>query len=122
MKERKCMKNFKIIFILILLLTMILPTICLAEYEDKIQDFEAYKGDGGSATKLMPKVNEITGIIASVGSVVSIISLVFIGIKYITGSVEERAEYKKTMIPYIIGAILVFSMTTLPMLIYKLVN
>lgn len=122
MKERKCMKNFKIIFILILLLIMILPTICLAEYEDKIQDFEAYKGDGGSATKLMPKVNEITGIIASVGSVVSIISLVFIGIKYITGSVEERAEYKKTMIPYIIGAILVFSMTTLPMLIYKLVN
>ena len=38
------------------------------------------------------------------------------------GSAEERADYKKTMIPYIIGAILVFSMTTLPMIIYNIMN
>lgn len=122
MKERNYMKNLKNKMLFIFILIVIFPTICFAEYEDKIQDFEAYKGDGGSATKLIPKVNEITGVIASVGSLISIIALVFIGIKYITGSVEERADYKKTMIPYIIGAILVFSMTTLPMLIYKLVN
>ena len=35
--------------------------------------------------------------------------LVVLGIKYMIGSAEEKAEYKKTMIPYIIGAILVFA-------------
>ena len=29
-----------------------------------------------------------------------------------TGSVEERAEYKKTMMPYLIGAFLLFGITT----------
>ena len=49
------------------------------------------------------------GIITTVGIVVSVVVLVVLGIKYMIGSAEEKAEYKKTMIPYIIGAILVFA-------------
>ena len=29
------------------------------------------------------------------------------------GSVEERAEYKKAMMPYVIGAVMVFAITNL---------
>ena len=32
-----------------------------------------------------------------------------IGIKYMMGSAEEKAEYKKTMLPYLIGAIILFA-------------
>lgn len=35
-----------------------------------------------------------------------------------TGSVEERAEYKKTLMPYIIGAALVFAASTIAGAIY----
>ena len=35
------------------------------------------------------------------------------------GSAEEKANYKQTMIPYIIGVILVFSSSTLVNAIYK---
>ncbi len=52
---------------------------------------------------------QIIGIITTVGIVVSVVVLVVLGIKYMIGSAEEKAEYKKTMIPYIIGAILVFA-------------
>ena len=45
-----------------------------------------------------------------------------IGIKYMLGSVEEKSEYKKTMIPYLIGAAIVFSGTTLPQIIYQLAS
>ena len=38
---------------------------------------------------------------------VSVITLVVLGIKYMVGSIEERAEYKKSMIPYLIGAFLI---------------
>ncbi len=36
------------------------------------------------------------------------------------GSAEEKAEYKKTMIPYIIGAILIFASTTIVNIVYNL--
>ena len=31
-----------------------------------------------------------------------------LGIKYMTGSAEEKAEYKKTMVPYLVGAVILF--------------
>ena len=35
------------------------------------------------------------------------------------GSVEEKAEYKKTMIYYIIGAIMVFAISNISAMIYN---
>lgn len=31
-----------------------------------------------------------------------------IGIKYMTGSLEEKANYKKTMVPYLVGCVILF--------------
>ena len=73
--------------------------------------------DGGS-DKLKAKAEIILGVIQVVGVVVSVIMLMAIGIKYMLGSVEEKSEYKKTLIPYLIGAVLVFSGTTIPNIIY----
>lgn len=55
--------------------------------------------------------NKLIGVLQQIGSIVSVIALVAMGIKYMVGSVEEKAEYKKTMIPYVIGAVLVFATT-----------
>ena len=57
--------------------------------------------------------NIIIGFLQLIGSIVSVIVLIIIGIKYLVGSIEERAQYKETMMPYIIGAILVFSITNI---------
>ena len=38
------------------------------------------------------------------------------------GSVEEKASYKQTMIPYVVGAILAVSGTTLVSFIYNSVH
>ena len=35
------------------------------------------------------------------------------------GSVEEKAEYKESMKPYLIGAVLVFTGTLIPQIIYE---
>ena len=65
------------------------------------------------AGKLKNMGNTIIGIVQFIGSFTSVIALIVIGIKYMTGSIEEKAEYKKTMGPYVIGAILVFATTNL---------
>lgn len=52
--------------------------------------------------------SKIIGIITTVGVVVAVVVLLVLGIKYMMGSASEKAEYKKTMIPYLVGAILIF--------------
>ena len=36
------------------------------------------------------------------------------------GSVDEKAQYKKTLVPYVIGCILVFTASTIAGLVYQI--
>ena len=71
-----------------------------------------------AVNKAKPIVNAITG----VGIIVSIIAMMALGIKYMIGSVEQRAEYKKTMMPMIIGIILIFSVCSILQLVYPMID
>jgi len=53
--------------------------------------------------------SQILGIIRVAGTIGAVGILMVLGIKYMMGSTEEKAEYKKTMLPYIIGAVLLFA-------------
>ena len=64
--------------------------------------------------------NNTLGIIRTVGVVLSVLMLIVIGIKYMLGSTEEKAEYKKSLMPYVIGAGLVFSASAIAQIIYDL--
>ena len=45
----------------------------------------------------------ILGYIQVIGMIVAVIGIAIIGLKYMFSSVEGKAEYKKTMMPYIVG-------------------
>lgn len=60
----------------------------------------------------------IIKMVSTVGSILSIIVLVVLGIKYMIGSVEEKAEYKKTFLPFVIGAALIFAASNIANVIY----
>ena len=54
-----------------------------------------------------PKIGEdflsdITSLIRTIGMFIAVGAMMVIGIKYMTGSVEEKANYKKTMMPYLV--------------------
>lgn len=82
-----------------------------------IIDPGAYEPDSTTTAKDSRKLGEIgnaiIGILQFIGSILSVAILVALGIKYMVGSVEERAEYKKTMLPYFIGAIMIFGITNI---------
>lgn len=65
---------------------------------------------------------KIIGMIQVVGSVLAVGMLVVIGVKYMLGSAEEKAEYKKSLMPYLIGAILIFSASQLAGIIFNFTN
>ena len=55
----------------------------------------------------------IIGVINIVAVVVAVVILLVLGIKYMMGSASEKAEYKKSMIPYLVGAFIIFAAPTL---------
>ena len=73
---------------------------------------------GTSTTQFDSVGKRIIGMVQAIGSIVSVLILVILGIKYMMGSAEEKAEYKKTMIPYLIGAILIFAASNIASMVY----
>lgn len=108
--------------IVILSFAIIFPAFSYAT-DTGLGDLNAYGGgSGGDSRNLEQMAETVLGIIQVIGVVVAVVMLMVIGIKYMMGSIEERAEYKQTLKPYIIGAFLLFSGTTVPQLIYQIVN
>ena len=94
--------------------------------EEKTFNPEEYKPTSTSsvsgATRLEEIGNDIIGIVQVIGSISSVVALILIGIKYIMGSVEEKAEYKETLKPYLIGAIMLFGITNLLGIVQSIVS
>ena len=63
---------------------------------------------------------QIADIITTVGIVVAVIVILILGIKYMMGSAEEKADYKKSMIPYLVGAVLIFAASTITGIVYDM--
>ena len=110
-------KSIIIIQLILIISICFIPTVYA-----KAVDPDKYKPSALTSTdvaKVADKGNVIIGIIQVIGSLTSVIMLIVIGIKYMVGSVEEKAEYKKSMLPYIIGAVMVFASAQLVQVIYN---
>ena len=64
----------------------------------------------------------VVSVIRVVGVIVTVIVLLALGIKYMTGSVSEKAEYKKSMIPYVVGAVIFFGLSQILSLVISVVT
>lgn len=63
---------------------------------------------------------KILSAVTTAGIVLSVVMLAVIGVKYMLGSAEEKAEYKKSMMPYLIGAVLIFGASVIATAVYNL--
>lgn len=73
-------------------------------------------------TEIQDVGSRILGVLQTIGVVLAVIILVILGIKYMMGSAEEKAEYKKTMVPYLVGAVFIFAAPILANIIYNFVK
>ncbi len=79
-----------------------------------------YKKDNlENNTKTLGIVGTIINVIQMIGIIIALISIGLLGIKYMTGSVEQKAEYKKTMVPFVVGVGLITVTTTIVKIIYE---
>ena len=117
---KKSIKVISTLLLAIMLVTSIAGTVLAVDPNTVLNGLN---GNGNVQTNDLTKVgNNIVTIIQVVGIVIAVIVLLVIGIKYMMGSASEKAEYKKTMIPYIVGAVLIFAGTSLVKVIYSLAS
>lgn len=74
-----------------------------------------------SSSEITNLGQKIIGAIQVIGIVIAVVVLLVLGIKYMVGSAEEKAEYKKTMMPYVVGALLIFAASTIVNVLYNVI-
>ena len=112
--------NKKTIRIISIILTMLMAIVTLTSSVFAFSPDELEANTQATGTPEVQSFGEnIMGVIQVAAVVIAVVILMVLGIKYMMGSAEEKAEYKKTMIPYIVGAILVFAAGTVANIIYE---
>ncbi len=122
MKNQKIIKVFSIVVMMLMMVSTI-SSVALAAAAPSTSTVApnpgTFKGNASANVSGITNIgNQIITIVSTVGSVVSVIILVILGLKYMMGSAEEKAEYKKTLMPYIIGAALVFAASAIAGIIF----
>jgi len=62
------------------------------------------------------------GVLQYVGITFAVVILALLGIKYMFGSIEKKAEYKKSMMPYVVGCAFIICSSIFVRLIYLTVD
>lgn len=118
---KKQVKIISIILVIMMALTAVSNVVLATNIPDAIKQI-GQGNDKANAGKVVQLGATIVTIMQTVGIVVAVVILLILGIKYMMGSAEEKAEYKKTMIPYLVGAVLIFASTTIVNVVYNMAN
>jgi len=111
----KTLKIFAVLLMAIVLITF--STNVFAADPLVPGDIEAIYGDAGD---LKATAGNIMGMIRNIAVIASVIIIMILGVKYMLGSVEEKADYKKSFVPLIVGIILVVAATSIATFIFNM--
>ena len=109
---KRKVKIFSIIMLIIITLSSFMATISYADLINP-NDYNPNNSNDEVPEKFTNMVGIIATTIQTIGVILSVIVIGLLGIKYMTGSVEERADYKKSMIPFLVGTVLIVAVGTI---------
>lgn len=115
MKNITAKKVLKILIIAVVIIAIaFISTKVFALDPSDVKPTDVEAGD------FLEKAQRVAGFIRNIAIIASVIVIMVLGVKYILGSVEEKAEYKKSFMPLIIGIILVVAATSIASFIFNI--
>lgn len=117
-------KTIKIISILFLLILLVFATTTYVQADIEIDTNKYNPGmpTVSDSTRALTMAGKVLGIIRNCGIIASVIVISIIGLKYMLGSLDEKANYKENAVPYIAGCALLLLCTTIPSIIYNIMQ
>jgi len=98
----------------IILITLLIGIFCIActnVYAVTPTDYRP--GDPTDYEDFFDKAGVILGFVRNLGAIASVLGIAVLGIRYMLGSIDEKAKYKETMLPFIIAIFITVGMTTI---------
>ena len=109
-------KNVRILSIVLITLTIIATTFSVAY---AVSPTDVKPDTTICATEMTTLGGKIFGGLQIFGTIGAVLILAVLGIKYMMSSPEGKADYKANMVPYLVGAILLFGATSIANLVYN---
>ena len=119
---KKASKIITMLILIVMILSVGISVFANGKPADLVGDMRPGDFTGDDATALTGFMRNLVRVINIVGVGVAVIILLVLGIKYMMGSAEEKADYKKSMIPYLVGAVLIFAASTITGIVYDMAN
>ena len=69
---------------------------------------------------LLPTFAKVIKFLRNISIIAAVIIIIVLGIKYMMGSIEQKAEYQKNFVPLIVGIILVVSATSIASFLFSI--
>lgn len=115
-------KQVKIITTILMILAILCSLANIVFGSAIIKSLSGDKTATITSTSMTNLGSKIIGTIQVLGIIIAVVILLVLGIKYMVGSAEEKAEYKKTMMPYVVGALLIFAASTIVNILYNVIG
>ena len=115
---KKTLKILSIVLLAVMMISFVSSTVSMAAIDPS--SLTEASGSSTGETKLKETAGKIMRMIRNVAAIASVIIIMVLGVKYMMGSIEEKAEYKKSFMPLIIGIILVNAATTVAGFLFSL--
>ena len=101
------MKKSLKVSMLVMMLFVMLCTITTTCFAGSVGGVPIPDGQAADTSKIAEKAANIVATIRNIAAIAAVIIIAVLGVKYMLGSVEEKAEYKKSFMPLIIGVVVV---------------
>ena len=117
---KQTLKKVSIILLAVFLLFSFAQPIVFA----KDQPSDIINTMGKSTSKVDDGVTNVAGTIVNwiwgISIVVAVIVIMVIGLKYVIGSTQEKAKYKESLIPLVVGIVLIVFASTIAKILFSI--
>lgn len=105
------MKKFCLIILIFLLILSICPHMSNA-MGDIIKSADDFTKAGSSTALKYDEIGKVSdmlyNIFLSIGIIVAVVVAMILGIQFMTGSIEAKAKVKESLIPFVVGCVVIF--------------
>ena len=116
---RKALKVLSVFVLSVALMFTFVQPVSFAK-----QDVDSVISQTEGGNEMSGELGQVAGTVINwlwgISIIIAIIVVMYIGIKFIIGSTQEKAEYKKSLMPLVVGVILVVFATTLVKFLFSM--
>lgn len=114
-------KLLSVLMIAIMLVAVVSVPVHAASLTGELTELDkavADKNNQSDTTNIRAMAAKIINLIRNIAVIAGVLLLTILGLKYMLGSAEEKADYKKSLIPLVVGIVVIMAASQIMAMIF----